>query len=416
MKRLLLSHKKVAFSALAVGLIMGVGGFAFAFFTSTGSGSGSASVGSSSSVSIAQIGNTPIYDSTISPLPASLPSVGVEAYYYDEIGNEVTLAPSTSPLNNVVVTMESWACQTGSWTVAYGDSGTCVTTPGSTFSVPITFNIYAASTGGQPGALLATDTQNFSIPFRPSSSAACSGGRYMASDGHCYNGEADNISFNFSSQNIVLPSDVVYGIAYNTDSNGYHPLAGSGSPTDSLNVALTTEPTNVTVGSDTNPGNIFMAQSATYTSSSEITCTTPLPAGKFQEYNVSSATDACGLGSTYNIPAVQFNVGGTDNDLYPGGTAQPISFSITNTSGGNVHIGQVAITVSSISQTPAGQALGTCDPAWFVVNGNPVVINAEIPSGTTDYWSVASLSMTDTQSSQDACQGATVNLAFNATS
>lgn len=415
MKRLLLSHKKVAISALAVGLIMGAGGFAFAFFTSTGSGNGSAPVGSSTNVSIAQIGNTPIYDSTITPLPASLPSVGAEAYAYDEIGNEVTLASSASPLNNVVVTMESWACEYGNWYTAYPATGHCLTNPGSSFSLPITFNIYAASNSGTPGSLIATDTQNFNIPYRPSSTAACGGTGYVASDGQCYHGVAYNISFNFSSQNIVLPSDVVYGIAYNTDHFGYSPLGGSNSPADSLNVALTTEPTNVTVGSDTNPGNIFLAQGAG-ASSSEITCTTPLPAGVFQEYNVSTATNSCGLGSTYNIPAVQFNVGGTSNDLYPGGAAQPISFSVTNTSGGNEHIGQVSISVSSISQTPAGQALGTCDPSWFVVNGNPVVINAEIPPGTTDYWSVASLSMTDTATSQDACQGATVSLAFSATS
>ncbi len=80
--------KKVAGLGLAVAVALGGGGAAFAYFTSSGSGVGSASTAAASSVTISQI--APVYDSTISPLPNSIPSVGVEAYYYDEIGNEVT--------------------------------------------------------------------------------------------------------------------------------------------------------------------------------------------------------------------------------------------------------------------------------------------------------------------------------------
>jgi len=71
-------------------------------------------------------------------LPGNIPSYGGEAYSFNEIGNEVNLAPSTEPLTDVTVTMSSWACETGGWT----GPTPCTTTPGQTYAVPITFNIY----------------------------------------------------------------------------------------------------------------------------------------------------------------------------------------------------------------------------------------------------------------------------------
>src|SRR5438093_11318715 len=38
---------------------------------------------------------TVIYKSTLKPLPANLPSVGAEAYSFNEFGDEITFAPST---------------------------------------------------------------------------------------------------------------------------------------------------------------------------------------------------------------------------------------------------------------------------------------------------------------------------------
>ena len=70
---------------------------------------------------------TAVYSSLISPLPGNIPSLGVESYYFDELGNEVNLA-SSGTLSSAVVTMSSFACQTGSW-----DTDTCITTPGATY-------------------------------------------------------------------------------------------------------------------------------------------------------------------------------------------------------------------------------------------------------------------------------------------
>jgi hypothetical protein len=65
----------------------------------------------------------------------NLPSVVGEAYAFDEFGNQVTLTRAAEA-GTVVVTLSSWACQTGTWT---GDN--CVTAAGAKFTEPITLNI-----------------------------------------------------------------------------------------------------------------------------------------------------------------------------------------------------------------------------------------------------------------------------------
>src|SRR5438552_2609633 len=78
-----------------------------------------------------------IYDSTVSPLPGNLPSVGAEAYAFNELGDAVTFAGTARSPRAVTVTMSSWGCQAGHW----GSTADCVTTPGATFNIDITLNI-----------------------------------------------------------------------------------------------------------------------------------------------------------------------------------------------------------------------------------------------------------------------------------
>jgi hypothetical protein len=206
-------------------------------------------------------GTSVIYNSVVaSPLPGNVPSVGGEAYSFNEFGNEVTFAGTNRSLTNVVVEMSSWGCVTGHWY-----SGDCSTPSGATFDEPITFNIYGPSTDGvSPGAPIASVTQTFAIPYRPSASPKCGGGRWYDSKlKACFNGLATTINFSFSG--VTLPDQVVYGIAYNTSHYGYHPVGQStacytspgGCGYDSLNIALSQDQTNVTVGSDTNPGTVW---------------------------------------------------------------------------------------------------------------------------------------------------------------
>ena len=213
-------------------------------------------------------------------------------------GNKITLA-SSGQLSNVVVDMSSWTLAPGTAT---------------TYPVAITFSIYGAGVNGVPGSLITKDTQTFKIPFRPAASPTCTGsfaGEWFdAATGDCLNGFSTPITFNNFSR-AFLPSVVVYGISY----------AASG-PAAGLNVEVSSdnEVTGaVTVGSDTDPGNVYASGSSSNGlggATGELTCS---PVGTaFIEVNTAiDPTGNCGteLSSTAPyypvdlIPAVEFNSG-----------------------------------------------------------------------------------------------------------
>jgi hypothetical protein len=237
-----------------------------------------------------------VYNSTTPNGPRSnLPSVGAEAYAFNEFGNQINLAGTARSLKSVTVTLSSWACVSGSW-----NAGDCLTPSGATFSQPITLNIYNASTDGglTPGTLITTAKQTFSVPYRPSASPKCAGlgfpGKwYSTGTKTCFNGLADDVTFNFSG--VTLPDTVVYGIVYNTRDYGPSPLGVTG-PYDSLNIALSTD-ADVSAGSDTNPGTVW--QNSPYASQY---CDN----GTAGVFRLDSPTSACW---TPYVPAVQFKAG-----------------------------------------------------------------------------------------------------------
>jgi hypothetical protein len=207
-------------------------------------------------------GRNVIYDSTVSPLPGNLPSVGAEAYSFTELGDEVTFADTSRTVKRVTVTLSSWGCQAGHW-----NSADCSTSPGATFTLPITFNIYNPRANNTAGSLIATATQTFEIPYRPSTDVNCTGGRWLDGEQGCFNGLAVNVTFDFHGKRVELPDTVVYGIAYNTSHYGPNPIgqgapcytSSGGCPYDSLNIALSPA---VTVGSKPFPNTLY--QNAVY--------------------------------------------------------------------------------------------------------------------------------------------------------
>ena len=204
-----------------------------------------------------------IYSSLLgNPLPGNSPSLAFESTSTSEFGNAVTFAGTNRTLSSVVLTMSSWGCVTGTW-----QAGDCVTPSGATFNVPITLNIYNASTDGlNPGTPITSVTQTFAIPYRPSASTKCTdasaGKWYDGNTKTCFNGLANKVTFNFSG--VTLPDSVVYGIVYNTSHFGPSPITDSsacpagGCGYDSLNVALST---SVTAGSNTIPGTTWLNSS-----------------------------------------------------------------------------------------------------------------------------------------------------------
>jgi len=174
----------------------------------------------------------------------------------------------TGKLQRVRYVLSSWGCQTGNW-----HSNNCVTTPGATFPVPFTINVYAVSNSNtsRVGALLKTQTRTFNIPYRPSyDSARCAGtGKfYSAVDARCVNGLANVIVFDFSAPRASLPGQSIFSLVYNTTHYGPHPvgeLAPCYSPSstaagcgyDSLNVSI--DGPGGPIGSPVDPNGIFVS-------------------------------------------------------------------------------------------------------------------------------------------------------------
>ena len=210
-----------------------------------------------------------IYNSVISPLPGNLPSVGFESTTFNEFGNAVNFSAGAShDLSKVVVTMSSWGCASGSWS-----AHTCTTPEDATFAQPITLNIYGPSTDGvNPGAKITSVTNTFNIKYRPSASPLCVGSDlgkwYEKSSKTCFNGLAQNITFNL--KNVKVANSAIFGVSYNTSHFGYAPVGQSpacfsssaGCGYDSLNVALTEDPTNVSVGTSVVPGKLWLASAS----------------------------------------------------------------------------------------------------------------------------------------------------------
>lgn len=210
-------------------------------------------------VGVASAGAETIYDNTPDPLPGNLPSLGYEATSTSEFGGQIELAGAARQNPTVSVVMSSWGCESGHW-----NDGNCSTTPGATFSHPITLNVYAVNPNNSPGSLLATAQQTFNVPYRPSASPTCSGGRW--SDGTtCYNGKATTLTFNPLA--VTLPAKVIVALAYNTTHYGSSPIGESsacfsssaGCGYDSLNVGLDYPPT---VGSTPRPNDAYLNSSS----------------------------------------------------------------------------------------------------------------------------------------------------------
>ena len=118
-------------------------------FSGTGAGIGSSLLSASPAGATGPAGPV-AYSAIPATIPGNVASLGFEATATAEFGDEVGLASHATPLAKARVLMSSWACETGHW-----NDVTCTTTPGATFSVPVTFNVYAVDNTGStpaPGA------------------------------------------------------------------------------------------------------------------------------------------------------------------------------------------------------------------------------------------------------------------------
>ena len=189
-----------------------------------------------------------IYNSIPSSLPTNLPSLGYEATSTSQFGDEIQFAGHARNLTQVGITLSDWALYS-----SYGDQNTAsFTSSAAGWSTPLTLNIYNVGAGDTVGSLIASQTINPTILWRPAADTACGSG-FLGSDGQCYNGLAQNVTFDFTGT--VVPDKIVYGLVFNTQNYGPTPTGASG-PYNSLNFALN-DTSGPSVGTDVNPDGVF---------------------------------------------------------------------------------------------------------------------------------------------------------------
>ena len=158
-----------------------------------------------------------------------LPVALFESYAISEFGGEVQLAGSGRSKPVVRVLMASYACQ-------HGQGAGCRTSPGASFSWPLTLELYQAGPRDARGPLLARVTQRFRIPYRPSARGACPDEGWTQGFGaRCEFAQLHFVSF--SLPKLTLPSRVIVGLAFETEDYGAEPVGKPG-PYDQLGVAV----------------------------------------------------------------------------------------------------------------------------------------------------------------------------------
>ena len=116
-------------------------------------------------------------------------------------------------------------------------------------------------------------------------------------------------------------------------------------------------------------------------------------------------------------------VGGQIEGLYPGDSAQPIEYAISNPGSTAVEVQTVSAVVdhdgSGNVETPALAAVPGCLASWYPINNSPQSLDTSIPPGTTIFTTTSaiasdlSIQMSDPAVSQDDCEGVNVGLAFS---
>jgi hypothetical protein len=122
-----------------------------------------------------------------------------------------------------------------------------------------------------------------------------------------------------------------------------------------------------------------------------------------------SGSGSAATGTTAAITVTQTT---TPTGLYPGGPSAALAGKFNNTNAGPVYVNEVSATISSVTG-PNIDADSPCDADDYELNGFPVQVDAQVPSGTAQgNWSGGSIELLNAATNQDGCKGATVNLAY----
>ena len=127
----------------------------------------------------------------------------------------------------------------------------------------------------------------------------------------------------------------------------------------------------------------------------------------------SSSGSGAGTGSTSSgASSLTVTQAGAPTDLAPGVAAGTISGTVKNTATNNAYVNTVTVAIASVTKA-ANAAAGTCDASDYALSNAVMAVNTDLTPGQTVSFTGATLGFHNKASNQDACKGATVNLAYS---
>ena len=122
-----------------------------------------------------------------------------------------------------------------------------------------------------------------------------------------------------------------------------------------------------------------------------------------------------GSAATGDAAAITVNQTSTVSGLAPGVAAQTLSGNFDNPNSGPVYVTPVTASIASVTKA-GGAPAGTCDATDYTLANAVMTVNAEVPVGDRQgAWTGATIEFNNKAgANQDACKGATVNLAYSA--
>lgn len=126
-----------------------------------------------------------------------------------------------------------------------------------------------------------------------------------------------------------------------------------------------------------------------------------------------SATVGSSTAFTVNVAA------STGGPLYPGAGSVSFTYTVTNPSSGHQNLAATSSTVASsggnITEGSPAVAVAGCLASWFhAVNTAPSPLPQNLAGGATSSGGSVTVTMDDSGTNQDPCQGHTPNITVNA--
>jgi hypothetical protein len=128
-----------------------------------------------------------------------------------------------------------------------------------------------------------------------------------------------------------------------------------------------------------------------------------------------TGTGTATVGNVVNVTVNQAAL--APGSLYPGGPPVALHGDFSNPNASDVQVGQIQASITSVTPSgliPPQQTPNPCTAADFVIGGSangPFTAPGNTEGGS---WSGLTLQMVNSSSNQNACKGATVNIAYGA--